>query len=214
LCAALAAVVIFIFVDARAQNLPLVFEQNRKQAPASVRFLTKTPAYQLHFKRTEVEVLFADRSLVIRFAGAHEKAKPEGFGRLDELIRYVHATRADEKQKVPTFALVRYEQLYPGIDLVFYGRRAEVRYEFVVAPENDPAQIRVVVDNADLVEVAEDGALAVKIGQEILHVRKLAAIQHDDEGRRTLDFRYKLLGSNEVSFEIDGYDPSLPLTIQ
>ena len=41
---------------------------------------------------------------------------------------------------VPQFARVRYENIYPGINLVFYGNQGRLEYDFQVAPGSDPAQ--------------------------------------------------------------------------
>jgi hypothetical protein len=213
LCAFVAASV--FFVEVRAQNLPFAFEQNRKQAHESVRFLARTPAYQVNLKRGEVEIAFHSRSLLIRFAGsAKENAKPEGYARLDDLIRYVHTNKSDDSQKIPKFALVRYTDLYPGIELVFYGRRGHVEYEFVIAPESDPNQIRLALHNADQVEIDETGGLAISIGGETLRMKKPVAIQHDDGATRLIDIRYRLAGANEVSLEISDYNRALPLTVR
>jgi hypothetical protein len=211
LCAAVAALVILI--EANAQNLPLAFEQNKKQAPAGVRFLTRTHGHDLHFKRNEVEVAFKSGSLLIRFVGANEKAKPEGHGRLDELIRYVDAKKSDEK-KPPAFAVIRYTELYPGINLVFYGRRSQVQYEFVIEPEADPKQIRLVVENADRIEIDEKGGLVLGIGDEVLRVPKPLGFPADDGEGQPIDVRYALQGSNEISFELGDYHGARRLTIR
>ena len=43
---------------------------------------------------------------------------------------------------VPTYAGVRYRDIYPGIDLVYYGNQGgELEYDFVVSPGADPGTI-------------------------------------------------------------------------
>ena len=39
---------------------------------------------------------------------------------------------------VPQFARVRYSQVYPGVDLVYYGKQGELEYDFQVAAGADP----------------------------------------------------------------------------
>jgi hypothetical protein len=212
LCAALAVLV--FSVEGHPQHLPLAFEENKKQAEPGIRFLTRTPLYQINLKRSEVEIAFKSRSVLIRFAGASEKSKPEGRGRLDELIRHVHETKSDQKRKVPTFALVRYENLYPGIDLDFYGRQSQVQYDFAIAPESDPAQIGLVFQNTDRIEIDESGDLVIAVGEELHRVRRPTAFQYTDGERRSIDVRYKLLESNQISFDLGDYDPALRLTIR
>src|SRR5260370_41787359 len=43
---------------------------------------------------------------------------------------------------MPTFSKVRYRNVYPGIDLIYYGNHRQLEYDFVVAPGADPQSIR------------------------------------------------------------------------
>jgi hypothetical protein len=48
---------------------------------------------------------------------------------------------------VPNFAKVKYEGVYPGVDLVFYGNQRQLEYDFVLAPGADLTNIRLAIDN-------------------------------------------------------------------
>jgi hypothetical protein len=53
------------------------------------------------------------------------------------------------RTNVPTYAQVRYRNIYPGIDLVYYGNQGgQLEYDFVVAPGADPNSILLAVDAA------------------------------------------------------------------
>ena len=43
---------------------------------------------------------------------------------------------------------VRYEQIYPGVDLIYYGNERQLEYDFVIAPGADPARIRLAFSGA------------------------------------------------------------------
>ena len=43
---------------------------------------------------------------------------------------------------IPTFRQVRYNNVWPGIDMVWYGTQSELEYDFVVKPGNNVSQIR------------------------------------------------------------------------
>jgi len=46
------------------------------------------------------------------------------------------------RTNVPTYAQVRYHDVYPGVDLVYYGNQGgQLEYDFVVAPGADPSAI-------------------------------------------------------------------------
>ena len=50
------------------------------------------------------------------------------------------------RTNLPTYAQVRYRNVYPGIDLVYYGNQGgELEYDFVVAPGADPSSISLAV---------------------------------------------------------------------
>ena len=63
---------------------------------------------------------------------------------------------------VTTYAKVRYEEVYPGIDLVYYGNQGQLEYDFVVRPGADPARIRLKVAGARKMYVNEQGQLVVQ----------------------------------------------------
>ena len=39
---------------------------------------------------------------------------------------------------VPHYAKVRYQDVYPGVDLVYYGNQRQLEYDLIVAPGADP----------------------------------------------------------------------------
>jgi hypothetical protein len=49
---------------------------------------------------------------------------------------------------VPTFSKVKYEGIYSGVDLIYYGNQQQLEYDFVVAPGADPQAIRFAVSGA------------------------------------------------------------------
>jgi len=65
------------------------------------------------------------------------------------------------KQGIPQFARVRYENIYPGINLVFYGNQGRLEYDFQVAPGSDPRQAELEFNGAKKIEL-QDGVLIIK----------------------------------------------------
>lgn len=49
---------------------------------------------------------------------------------------------------VPHYARVRAREVYPGIDVVYYGAGGALEYDFVLAPNADPDQIELAFDHA------------------------------------------------------------------
>ena len=52
------------------------------------------------------------------------------------------------QHNVPMYGKVRLQGVYPGIDLVYYGRQGRLEYDFVVAPGADAAAIKLRFDGA------------------------------------------------------------------
>src|SRR5688572_10547238 len=58
---------------------------------------------------------------------------------------------------IPTYAKVRYREVYPGVDLVYYGRGRQLEYDFMVAPAADPSAIRLAFEGSDSVTISQQG---------------------------------------------------------
>ena len=193
-------------------NTRLVFETNKDQAPADVRYLLQTDKYELDFKLGEMVFHFGNKSLRIRFAGPLYRTTPAGNARLDRVVRYIDSDDTGNKPDVHKFASVRYESLYPGIDLTCHGHAGQLECDFVAMPAADPEQIRVAVDGADRIGIDETGALSLEIAGQVLRIHKPNAFQLD-RGRRMVDVRYELKDTNEVGLAVGEYNRSVPLII-
>jgi hypothetical protein len=114
---------------------------------------------------------------------------------------------------IPTFARVRYHELYPGVDLDFYGLRQELEYDFIVAPGADPGVIALGMEGGLGLAIDADGDLVVRTGGGDVRWRKPYIYQEIDGARREVAGGYVLNEPNQVGFWIGLYDPSSPLVI-
>jgi hypothetical protein len=118
---------------------------------------------------------------------------------------------------VPTFGRVGFHGVYPGVDLVYYGDRQCLEYDFVVAPHADPKQIQLHFAGGQGVHVNAGGDLIVRADGRDLTWRRPTAYQQDAAGRRGVaaHFRLKTLpkGQVGVSFALGHYDSAHPLVI-
>ena len=194
-------------------NTRLVFQTNKDQAPADVRYLLQTEKYQLDFKRGEMVFHFDNRRLRILFAGSLYKTTPAGNARVDRVVRYIDSDETNNKPEVQKFAAVKYESLYSGIDLTCHGRAGQLECDFVAMPGADAEQIRIAVDGADRIGIDETGVLTLEIGDHALRLQKPNAFQLDHGRRKLVDARYELKDTNEVGLIIGQYNHSIPLII-
>src|SRR5216117_4313936 len=147
--------------DARVSEtygkLPLHFEANRGQTDKDVHFLSRGPGYSLYLTSGEAVLVLAKpnadakddarsakargESVALRMSlvGAARKPVVNGLDEQPGKANYfIGKDPAQWRTNVPTYAKVHYSEVYPGIDLVYYGNQRQLEYDFVVAPGADP----------------------------------------------------------------------------
>src|SRR5207249_3382021 len=110
---------------------------------------------------------------------------------------------------VPTYAKVRYKDVYPGIDLVYYGNQGQLEYDFVVEPGADPRTIRLTLQGGGRLKLDAQGDLV--LGE--VRFRKPRLYQETAGDRQDVSGRYVLKGARQVAFQVASYDASRPLMI-
>src|SRR5947209_4440654 len=134
------------------QDLPLRFEANQGQTDGQVRFLSNGSGYSFFLTQSGAVLTFArdakSQGTVLRMelAGANQNARIHGVDQLPGNSNYFFGNDAQQwRTGVPTYAKVGYDDVYPGIDLVYYGNQRQLEYDFVIAAGADPEQIRLAV---------------------------------------------------------------------
>jgi hypothetical protein len=220
----LAAAVLFavVFPCAAAPSygdLPLSFERNEGQAAAPVHFLSRGRGYSLFLTANAATLRLQgaqDATAAVRWelAGGNGNARVTGERPLPGRSNYLIGDDPSRwRTGVETFASVRYEGVYPGIDLVYYGNQRQVEYDFVVAPNADPRQIRLSFDGIDALRISADGALLIETAHGNLVQPRPTIYQERDGKRVPVDGHYTLAGRNQVAFSLGDYDRTRTLTI-
>ncbi len=195
-------------------SLPLSFEANQGQTDPTVKFLSRGDGYTLFL--TSDSAVFTLRSTAspirMKLAGANHKTKISGAGALNGKVSYFIGN--DPKKwtsRASTYGKVNYEQVYKGVDLVYYGTDRQLEFDFVVAPEADPSQIALEFAGAQPT-LAPDGSLTLTVDAAPLKFRKPTVYQTIDGKRETVVGDYRLTG-NRVRFALGQYDHTRPLVI-
>ena len=179
----------------------------------------------------------------MRLVGGNAKGRVVGLDELPGRSNYFIGNDPKKwRTNVPSYARVKYEGVYPGVDLVYYGdlEGGRLEYDFVVAPGADPSQIKLSFAGAEGVRVdAASGDLVMKVGGEEVRFQKPAVYQPavaavDDRrtgggksrpalGKPNPERRisnpegpsgtFVLASKNEVSFRVAGYDAKRALVI-
>jgi len=123
----------------------------------------------------------------------------------------------DPKQwhpNVPNYERVKFEQVYPGIDLVYYGNQQSLEYDFVLRPGAEPNKIRLAYSGADSMHMDTDGDLILNVQGKELRQRRPLVYQEIGGKRVEVVGRYELTKrTREVRFAVAHYDRSKPLIV-
>ncbi len=141
----------------------------------------------------------SSRSSVIRMtlAGANARARVYGLDELTGKANYLIGNDPRKwKTNVPIYAKVKYHNIYPGTDLVYYGNQHRLEYDFVLAPGADPNAIRFRIETSpgaqggdgqgSHLRIATNGDLVIPTaGGEVRFHKPLV---YQTEGSLRLDF--------------------------
>lgn len=197
-------------------KLPLTFEANQGQANSQVRYISRGNNYTFFLTQRAGAVLQGRRGDHIRITplDAHHRIQAEGLNELPGKTNYfLGRDPKNWHQHIPTFAKVRYKDVYPGIDLVYYGNDGKMEYDFVLHPGADPRVIDLKIAGAHKVAVDAEGELLLQTKSGTL--RQLAPMVYQEhEGKRIeLAGRYVVKGKDRIGFSVAAYDRSQMLTI-
>ena len=198
------------------EELPLRFEPNLGQWDGAVRFVSRSP-YSTVLLADDGAVVGAEggRAIRIRLDGASKPAAALGLDELPSSTGYFLGNRPEEwRPHVPHYRRVRFEGVYPGVDVVYYGNGQRLEHDFVLAPGADPGLIRLGFEGADAVEIAGDGSLAVRSGETEIRLSAPYAYQVNGKGERVrVAARFVKTGEFTARFEVGAYDPARELVI-
>jgi hypothetical protein len=227
-------------LDERYGKLPLGFEPNQGQAAAAVQFLARGRSGTVYLAGREVVLALAApggapapsmppsrplaagagagdqaRVLRLRFAGAASHPVLAGLDPLPGTSNYfIGNDPARWHTGVPTFSRVRAQDLYPGIDAVFYGNERQLEYDLIVAPGADLRRVRLTFAGAEPPRVDGAGNLVLRGAAGELRQLPPVVYQQGADGRRHgLRARYVRRGRSAVGFEVAGYDRARALVL-
>ncbi len=213
-------------------NLPLAFKLNQGQAEAQVKFLSRGNGYNLLLTPTESLLQLRAQTktpaannrklsapsrlrplhtanVSMKLVAANPHAVISGMGELPGKSSYLLGNDPKAwRANVPNYAKVKYAEVYPGIDLVYYGNQRQLEYDLIVAPHANPNVIKMSFDGATKLRLNRQGDLElfIKVGKIIHHKPKL--YQEINGIKLETKGHYVLQGKNQVAFTIGDYNKS------
>lgn len=193
----------------KLMQLPLRFEPNAGQFDSRVKFAAQSASYQLFLSANEAVVALPQSSFRMSLINANRNATVRGEQQLhSQSSYYIGRDRNQWKSGIQQFGKVRYSDVYPGIDVLYYGNDRSVEHDFVISAGADPAKIRMRFQNAKL-QLNSAGDLLVRAGNREFVQHKPVAYQ----GENNVAANYRIHSNGEVSFQLGSYDPSATLVI-
>jgi len=220
-------------------KLPLSFERNEGQHDPEVMFASRGPGYDLFLTAAGAVLTLpkprppADKFtppastehgstnqlpkasvLRLKIVGANPQSHTQGEDQLPGRINYLVGNDPHKWHvNVPTYRKVYYKEIYPKVDLVYYGNRTELEYDFVVAPGGNLQAIRFQFEGTDRMRLDDAGDLHLTVEQSDITLRKPVVYQLTDKGdRREVKGEY-VIKDKEVRFKTANFDTRKPLII-
>ena len=104
----------------------------------------------------------------MEFVGANRHARMEPLDALRGVSNYYLGSDPSKwRANVPTYGRVKVRDVYPGVDLVFYGNNGELEYDWLIAKGADPFQIRARLRGATVYLDSNGDLLLRSVGAEI-----------------------------------------------
>jgi hypothetical protein len=179
---------------------------------AAGRSLTTTSSPKTEAVRSKVGP--QPKVLRMRLVGADASAQALGLGELAGKTNYLLGDDPSQwRTDVPTYARVRYAEVYPGVDVVYYGNQRQLEYDFRIAPGGDPRAVSLRFEGADKIDVDANGDLLLKLGGSVVRQPKPVVYQEVAGARREVEAAYAVAADGRVGFSLGEYDKVLPLVI-
>jgi hypothetical protein len=193
---------------------PSVFERSSGQASIEADFVSRGSGYSLLLEHGNTVFQFPDSRLHMVLAGGAKTAAGTGLELLPGRSNYFIGRDATKwRTDVAQFGRVRYGDVYPGIDLIYYGTQRKLEYDFVVHPGANPSKIELAFTGADALVLDASGNLIVRSAAGEMKHNKPVVYQDVDGERVLIEGSYRISATHKVKFDVGRYRRNLPLVI-
>lgn len=212
-------------------SLPLAFEPNQGQTGPQCQYVARAPGLTVALGADRLWVLAAhktqrhkpgqlsiadeaaSRPVCFKLKNANADARGQAADLLPGKSNYFIGDINQWRHDIPNYASVRFSEVYPGVDLRYYGTGQQLEHDFIVSPSADPSRIRITVDADAALRLATDGALIVKQGKTEMRFLPPVAYQQHGDARDVIQCAYVLDSDREASFRLGAYDRASDLVI-
>jgi hypothetical protein len=204
-------------------RVPLRFEPLGAEDNGTRTFLARSAGYAVLVAPTAIEIRAVaapdatakpGQPIALRFAGAAPGPREVSLEGEASTVNYLTgADRTAWRTGLQAHGRVRFHEIYPGIDVAYYGTDHDVEYDVVVAAGADPAQVRLALTGAGRPSITDDGELELGVTGTPVRLRAPFAYQMDGARRVTVASRYALHADGTIGFALGRYDRARALVI-
>ena len=220
-------------------RLPLRFEQYSDKAHPDLRFLARGDRYTLYLASSGSVLAINNHQTAIdkyqkvkarstqhpatehapdiirtTLVGADPKASPEVIGSLPGKVNYLIGNDPNQwRTNLSTYSKVKFHNIYPGIDIVYYGNERRLEYDFIVAPGVSASVIKLGFEGVQNILIDDSGDLRLETTSGFVCQKKPYIYQDSEGGRQVIAGGYVITEGQSVAFEIGDYDKEKPLVI-
>src|SRR5260370_28592008 len=199
---------------------PLTLEPNRGQAPKGVDFIASSLDHKflLSASGARLEIFDAATKFVepvqLQFVGANTLATGQGLEKTAFSSAHFSASDKEGLQRnLPNYSKVLYRQVWPGIDLLYYGNRNKLEYDLVVAAGANPDAIRIKLLAQNHFSLTPAGDLLVQTPNGAVTQHKPLVYQMVDNRRKEVAATYPIAGADKIRIRLAKYDSTKDLYI-
>jgi hypothetical protein len=198
-------------------QLALSFEPNQGQLDRQFQFASEGNGYALSLAPTEALLNWGSRApagLHMHLVNGNAQAQGVPLDPLPGKNNYYLGSNPDEWfTDVPSYGRAMFHDVYPGIDVTYYGNQGQLEYDFTVAGGADPGQIVLKFEGASGMEVNQAGDLVLHTSGGDVVERAPLIYQENEAGRQIIPGAYLIQADHTARFQVGAYDPGKALVI-
>lgn len=200
-------------VSAQYAQLPLAFEPNHGQTDSSVQYLVHHGQATTYFTGSETITTLGGGRIAMRLSDANELSFA-ALEKVESVTNYFIGNDASAwRAGIPNYRAIATENVYPGIDLKFYGNNSHLEHDFIVDPTADYTKIAFSFDGQDEMVLDDKGNLVLKLANSSMMLRAPITYQDSGAAKRIIPSAFELHGETvRIALNAD-YDRTQPLII-